>query len=420
MATPQFVIDNVYTQIYSFGSPFPPPLPFERSLELKRLHFQKLDLRIPDAMVALRSGSLFSVWTWIFPEQLGINQGEFGLLLMRDVDKLYGSPPGGISALSNVQYFCRRVGVTYEELTSILGTRFINPSAVLIPRLRRLGVPFRTLHALNNGTMEDDVFIALLPADLDARKYGGKDITDFQAVAKWVKDSTNYDRIKRLIVIDVPPDATDPGSAAPLNLCFCNPSDYKLHDIDFIRLMRFIRLWKKLGFTIAQTDDIISALYPKEFLPLGQNDAVDLDRLGEGFQYNLLPRIALLLQIIDRLKLIADRDLASLLTCWANIGTVGEKSLYAKMFLSPGIGMRDSAFADDGYGNVLQDQNETMLDHAPALCAAFKLSKDDLLRLTAGEAQWPLDLGLISYIYRRAWLRTRFDSVSLNSFRSPG
>lgn len=45
---------------------------------------------------------------------------------------------------------------------------------------------------------------AILPADLDARKYGGTDVKDPDAVVRWVTDPENYNRIKRLIVIDVP------------------------------------------------------------------------------------------------------------------------------------------------------------------------------------------------------------------------
>ena len=194
-------------------------------------------------------------------------------------------PDAVITKLSSVQNFSRRMGISYEDLISILQTTFINPNAVLIPRLRHLGVPFKTLHALNDGSMTPDQFKALLPADLDARKYGGNDVKDLQAVVNWVKNPTNYNRIKRLIVIDVPADAPDQSSAASLELRFCDPdiNASKLHEIDFIRLIRFIRLWRKLGLTIAQTDDIITA-------PLSARGSADRRRrerlatFGRGFR----------------------------------------------------------------------------------------------------------------------------------------
>ena len=129
--------------------------------------------------------------------------------------------------------------------------------------------------------------------------------------------------------------------------------------------MRFIRLWRKLALTIAQTDDIITALYPLEDLPTGNDDARDLQLLDAGFEV-LLKRIGFLLQVMRRLNLSADRDLAPLLACWAApIGTTGEHSLYAKMFLTPAVLSQDQAFADDGYGNILQDNAQFCLPTRP-------------------------------------------------------
>ena len=38
--------------------------------------------------------------------------------------------------------------------------------------------------------------------------------------------------------------------------------------VEFVRLLRFIRLWKKLGWTIEQTDAAICALYRADLAPL--------------------------------------------------------------------------------------------------------------------------------------------------------
>ena len=414
MANPQFVNDAAYESLK--GRYFPLPLPFHRPLELLRLHFQKLGVKLQDVILALQpSDAIIPSWWNILIEEIGFSRQEYTLLTNGSVKlpDLYGYPwnlsdDDVIAQLSSVQNFSRRMGISYEDLISILQTRFINPNAVLIPRLRHLGVPFKTLHDLKGGSLSEDAFKALLPADLDARKYGGKDVKDFQAVVNWVKNDANYNRIKRLIVIDVPVDATDPNSAASLELCFCDPdlAARKLHPIDFVRLIRFIRLWRKLALTIAQTDDIITALYPPEDLPIGGDDAKDLKLLDSGFEV-LLKRIGFLLQVMRRLNLSADRDLAPLLACWAPIGTAGEQSLYAKMFLAPTVLSQDPAFADDGYGNILQDNTQFVPAHAPALRAAFGLRDAEFTLITTAlgfDASTPLTLGNISAIYRRGWL----------------
>ena len=69
---------------------------------------------------------------------------------------MYGFPNGTadadvIAGLSNAKQFARRVGITYEDLISVLKTRFINPNSDLIPKLERLGVSFATLKALKDG-----------------------------------------------------------------------------------------------------------------------------------------------------------------------------------------------------------------------------------------------------------------------------
>ena len=128
--------------------------------------------------------------------------------------------------------------------------------------------------------------------------------------------------------------------------------------------------------------------------------------LDSGFEV-LLKRIGFLLQVMRRLNLSADRDLAPLLACWAPIGTAGEQSLYAKMFLAPTVLSQDPAFADDGYGNILQDNTQFVPAHAPALCAAFGLRDAEFTLITTAlgfDASTPLTLGNISAIYRRGWL----------------
>jgi GH18 family chitinase len=411
LASPQYVNDAAYAALQT--ADFPPPLPFHRALELLRRHFQKLGEPLQDAMAALRPsealerGAAAYGWRDILMEQIGLSRLEYGILTdsTLKLQVLYGYPTLSdadvITALSGVQEYARRAGVTYDYLFSILKTRFINPARDLIPRLERLDVPFATLQALKNGAITPAAFLAHLPAGIDPGEYGGD-------IVKWVTDPKNYPRIMGLITVSNPTNSTDLCSAAALQLRYTNPDNAAntLHAIDFVRLIRFIRLWRKLGLTIEQTDALITALYPAADLPVGNNDAQDLLRLDAGFLV-LLPRIGFLFQVINRLNLTPVRDLARLLACWAPIGTAGESSLYASMFLTPTLLRQDPAFADDGYGNFLQDNTKKLLDHAPALRAAFNLTGAELT-LIAGDLGFDgttvLNLDNVSAIYRRGWL----------------
>src|SRR5262249_25403917 len=144
-----------------------------------------------------------------------------------------------LAGLAQVKAFARRVGVTYMEVIELLKTKFINPNSTLIPRLERLGVPFSTLKALKDGSISDADFDALLPVGLDLTEYGGN-------IKAWVKDDANYARIMGLITLANPRGSGDLCTFDDLQFRYANPdnSANALRAIDYLRLLRFIRLWK--------------------------------------------------------------------------------------------------------------------------------------------------------------------------------
>ena len=249
-----------------------------------------------------------------------------------------------IAGLSNAKQFARRASITYEDLDSVLKTLFTNLNSDLIPKLQRLGVNFAMLAELKtkNDAATDAKFDALL-ADLaippDPAVYGG----DIKA---WVKDNANYSSIMGLMTLAIPAgtwaaskvyaigdcvqptttqpeftlyyECTTPGTSTTAepkwpttpgntysdgtvvwtcldassclsfdNLAFRYTDPAKLtqsvSDAEFIRLLRFVRLWKKLGWTIEQTDAAIYALYRVDLAPLDASDINDVTNLDPAF-----------------------------------------------------------------------------------------------------------------------------------------
>jgi hypothetical protein len=418
LAAPQYLDETVYeNQLKS--QLFPPPLPFHRSLETLRRYFATFGMPLADTMEALRtsedveraSAATYG-WRDILMEELALSRDEYRLLTDRTltVQQLYGFPDGttdkaALDGLENVKAFSRRVAISYIELVAILQTRFVNPSSHLIPQLERLGVPFSTLKALQDGTISDADFESALSPAVNPADYGGD-------VKAWVTDPANYARIMRLIVIANPKHSDDLCAIDELELRYANPdtATNDLRAIDFVRLARFVRLWRKLGWTVDETDRAISALYPPADLPQGNDDAADLERLDSGF-LALLPRLGVAKKAIERLKLRPSRDLPSLLACWAPIDANGEGSLYWSMFGSAAAESADPAFAPDAFGNVLTDGTATLLDpahdHTGAIRAAFALTADELAEIVDAlgfDATTPLTLENLSAIYRRGWL----------------
>jgi hypothetical protein len=348
MASPQYVNDAAYATLQN--AYFPPPLPFNRPLESLRQHMQKIGVALPEVMAALRASDAMDRaspvdygWRDILMEQLGISRDECRLFTdpTLQLGDLYGFPQNASETVadwnarvlallqnSKLQDFSRRTGVSYDDLFSIIKTQFINPNAVLIPKLERLNVPFATLQLLKNNKLSPAQFEALLPAGLDAREFGGATASALDAVTSWVVDPKNYSRIMDIITITNPdPNSTDQCSGGALQFLYSNPDSTAdlLTTTDFVKLIRFIRLWLKLGLSIEQTDDMLAALFP--------DDATNLE---QGFTTFLL-RAGFLFQIMSRLSLSADASLPQLLACWAPIGLVGDNALYKRMFLTPTV-----------------------------------------------------------------------------------
>jgi hypothetical protein len=110
---------------------------------------------------------------------------------------------------------------------------------------------------LKNGAINAHDFAAIyLAQDVaapDPAAYGGN-------IVAWLTDPTRYAQIMGLITIVNPTAATDLCSLSGLQLRHADGS--KLQAIDFIRLLRLIRLQRKLGVSIEQTDAILTALAP--------------------------------------------------------------------------------------------------------------------------------------------------------------
>lgn len=428
LASPQFVMDSAYATLQ--GERFPGPLPFHQPLESLRRYFNKFEVPLPLTMERLlrkiddlERGTNPYGWRDIWMEELSLSRAEYEILTDSNAValwRMYGFPNGTadadvIAGLSNAKQFAHRVGIPYEDLISVLNTRFINPNSGLIPKLERLGVPFAMLSELKtkNDAPTDAKFDALLAAlavPPDPAEYGG----DIKA---WVKKDDNYARIMGLITLALPtgtwaaskvyvigdcirPTAaqvestlyfectmsgtsatsepqwpTTPGNTRSDGTVFWTCRDassclsfdtlafrsadpakltQNISAVEFVRLLRFIRLWKKLGWTIEQTDAAICTLYPSPTPPQTFADTINtVTKLDAGF-LTLLPRLGIAVRVMNALNLTRDRDLLPLLACWSEIGTHGANALYQRMFLNAAILSQDTIFTDDGYGEFLQ------------------------------------------------------------------
>ena len=212
-----------------------------------------------------------------------------------------------------------------------------------------------------------------------------------------------------------------------------------LTDTEYDRIMQFVRLRNRLGWTIDELDKALAglakpppaaqpALYGSAardvhditFDDLRDTDAVETCQMHGTNQ----PPKPMVIDIkssdvkqavaIQKLLKFTNLPLAKLLTFWADISTVGENSLYAQLFLQHDIVGMDSVFQPDDYGNYLQQSGIKMSDHYPSIQATMqiRLASDLIAIIVQKKLTDELTISNLSVIYRYVLLAT-FLGISL-------
>ncbi len=301
LADPQYVEDNAYVK--TKGEVYPYNLPFDQPLEALRLLFQVWDTSLCDAL------DIFKTKLSARIELLGLNKEEYRILTDRTFHNLpeyFGEPAGATidnlnSAIAGGKTFARRVDITYIELAEILKTQFINPGINLVPALKRLTVSLTQIQSLYDGSLSTPAFNGLLPVDLNLADYNGN-------VIQWLND--NRTLIMGLITLTDMAPGTGECSFANLQLRYALPDMTlnKLTAVSYHKLHRFIRIWKKEGWSLETLDKIITTLSPTLSKDITE---VNMD----GVFVTLLSRIANFKRLAA-LRSISEKKLPNWLAIW--------------------------------------------------------------------------------------------------------
>ena len=221
---------------------------------------------------------------------------------------------------------------------------------------------------------------------------------------------------------------------------------------EYDRMQRFIRLWHKLGWTMAETDlaligtassanagrlgggaPIGSPPGPGATPAPGNGSSVGFDvfqpdcsdvgdgdegacvdtpqhnddgkcpeiaRIAENISTDFLHQLVGIRKLLDLTGLPLDK----LLSFWADINTAGEKSLYSRLFLTHNLLGIDKVFKSDANGNYLT-QAAKLSDHMPVVMAALKMKADDVAAVVAfRKLSDSLTLANVSALYRHSLL----------------
>ncbi len=206
---------------------------------------------------------------------------------------------------------------------------------------------------------------------------------------------------------------------------------------EYDRLQRFIRLWRKMGWTIDETDkaliglDELSADEDRTSTtsdeecdyvgfdvfkddcnqtssdkdgdcnqPSDDLDCPDLVKITAEITPHFLHQLVAVKKLLDKTGL----ELAKLLTFWANISTNGEKSLYGRLLLTHNLLGIDKVFKPDRNGNYLT-ASAKISEHLPVLMAALRLKADDIRAIAQlRQLKDELTLANVSVLYRYSLL----------------
>jgi hypothetical protein len=394
LAEPQNVIRKAYDTLRA--AQYPLNLPFDLWIETVRQFCNYCETPLHQVLEAFRpKDDLFApAQTFdraaIFTESLGLSPAEVSIFTdtnpLAKWHELYGfaSPAEAMTKatdattgqridLNSAKALSRRLGVTYKEMTEIVQTGFVNPKLTELVMLYKLGVTIQNarLYKVQKPFYEQNKDLigkdrsTLSPADqqrfdalsnkvANSETTGWEIVNEVEAFEQRLKDlaaafNTPLNDLQTYIQ-NIPFDnvlvLADPDTGCNFDLTTLQYADgaKEAQPIDFLRINLFVRLWRKLGWSIEETDRALHTFVPK-------NAPFETANLARQPLKSALIYLAHLKALDEKVK-VGKESRLKLLTLWSNIATTGKKPLYAQLFLTRNILKTDTVF-DDPLGDFL-------------------------------------------------------------------
>ena len=292
LADPEFVVDAAYDT--TKAAVYPSPLPFDAPLVHLRSLFEVWDTSLPAALdvlgapadarrewLGLNAAELLAAHRRRFPRAAGVLR-RAGRDDARRTQRVVG----------NAKTFSRRTDVTYVELADLLRRRS-STRVVLVPcsgAERAIG------RSSSGSTARSPTRVHRLAA---GRPRPGAVRRRRARVARHDRDLSWARSRSRTDAADDDSHECDFG-LVELRHVLPDMTANRLTEIDHHRLLRFIRLWKKLGWSIAATDTAIAAF-------LGVDPATLTTATIDAAFAAMLDRLAGFLRLVARLDLSAKK-----------------------------------------------------------------------------------------------------------------
>jgi len=360
LAEPQNIFPKAY-EILALAT-YPTTLPFDFWTEMVRSCCNHFDTPLWKIMNALNSSSDLSkvapnkfAYSDIFMEYLGLNQVEQHLYTRNNAAswyKLYGYPDevNALGDLKEAKTLTRKLEISYKELVALIKTEFINPNLANLATLKKLGLNMQ------------DVFSYM--RDVDYPELSDKEREEIEnrqkavGLVDWIKKTWDKGGFEDVLVLY---DTNTACSFDDTKLRYANGN--AATNIDFLKINLFIRLWKKLDWSITEIDELLVNFTPTDF------SNTSFDNISKAFKSILIYTAHL--KYLDNQLDIGKNSKIRLLSLWNPIST----TLYEQLFLHPVILREDKVFEDE---EMLEKGNIKLNAHINAVQSVFNLTIEEI------------------------------------------
>lgn len=387
LAEPQYVIGEAYERVRN--ARYPLNLPFDLWLDTVREFSACFETPLENLLETLRSGDdLFQTTqpcdrAAIFMESLKLSPKEteiftnpnplenwWELYGFEDEDRAYNAhrdPETGLRTdLNSAKALCRRLGITYKELAAIIQTGFINPKLDEFELSRNFKTSIENILFYQNPankkvyeshcdllgkrrqelpTTERDRFDSISLEDwqiaeqMDAlHRQLQKSSKKFDMTLVQAEEALQSGPFDGMLVL------ADPDAGCNFDETLVQyAGGKKAEKIDFLKLNLFVRLWRKLGWTIEEIDRALQTFIP-------ENAAFEPSSLNRRPLKTALIYMAHLHCLSEKIS-VGKQNRLKLLTLWTDMPALGPFSLYKQLFLNLGM-LKSGQFTDEKTGNT--------------------------------------------------------------------
>lgn len=357
LAEPQNVVREAYDALHA--GRYPINLPFDLWIETVRQFCDYFETPLNHVLETFRnSDALFAPAqpfdrANIFIESLGLSPAELAIFTdsnpLAKWYELYGftttaeatteatdATTGQRIDLNSAKALSRRLGVTYKDVAEIIQTGFVNPKLATLGVLYKLGVSIHDARFyLDHKNDPAPVTVEEQKRQLEVQAFAqelAKLAATFQVTTAQLDVELQAIPFDEILVL------ADPDAGCNFDLTTLQYADgvKKADPIAFLRINLFVRLWRKLGWSIEETDRALQAFLPK-------NAPFETAHLAKQPLKSALIYLAHLKALDEKVR-VGKQSRIKLITLWSDIATTGTKPLYAQLFLTRSVLKSDSVF----------------------------------------------------------------------------